>query len=252
MSMATSENESEWLQTAFLEDHMAVKMEPIQDRQFLCSGVKPTAGQRVELKIFLNPEFVAGHPSETGKTTKKSKQDQKDKVLVGCSFSGQVTRVKPEPAKWFPQSDIYDQKGSKALSVFLGTKVFCSPTISTTEARKLPPNSTLSPCVCSEEGCNVGELYLPQQDWEQFQDQAKLDLSFALKMFGGVKHGQEVVCEGRLNFDYDSTYRIRLHLLPVATCLKPSNLILFPLLLFKFCSREKIRHHLRHHHSLFQ
>jgi hypothetical protein len=225
--MATSKNESEWLQSAFLEDRMAVQMEPIQDRQFLRTGVRPTAGQRVELKIFLQPEFVAPtakeYPGEYGKNKKRQKY-QRDKVW--CGFSGQVTRVKPEPAKWFPQSHKDDAKGSKALSVFLGSKVFSSPTIATAEARKLPPNSTFSECFCSEEGCNVGELFMPQQDWEEFQDQAKVDMSFPMKMLGGVKHGQEVVCEGRLNYDHDSKYRIRLHLLRVATCLKSSHLIL--------------------------
>ncbi len=58
-------------------------------------------------------------------------------------------------------------------------------------------------------------------DWEEFQAKAKLDLSFPKKMLGGVKHGQQVVCEGRLNFDHDSTYRIRFQLLCVVTYLLP-------------------------------
>lgn len=55
---ATSENESEWLQSAFIEDRLAGQMESIQDRQFLRTGVRPTAGQRVELKMFIHPEFA--------------------------------------------------------------------------------------------------------------------------------------------------------------------------------------------------
>jgi hypothetical protein len=119
--MATSENESEWLQSAFIDDSRVGKMEKIQDRQFLRTGLRPTLGQRIELELNLRPEFA---PGKTGKTW--------------CNFSGQVTRVKPVPAEAFP---------------------------------------------------------------EELQEMLNLKLSL-----GGVKHGQEVVCEGRLNFDYDSTY----------------------------------------------
>jgi hypothetical protein len=198
--MATSENESQWLQSAFIEDRMAVQMENIQDRQFLRTGVRPTAGQRVELKMFIHPSFAPTAASTNGK-------GDKGNGVVWFGFSGQVTRVAREPAKYFPKSHSSDTLGSKALSFFLGTKVFCLSTIDSATTKKLLPNSTFSPCLsCNEKDCKGGELFLPQQDWEDLQDKVKMDLSFPINMLGGVKHGQEVVCEGRLNFDHDRTY----------------------------------------------
>jgi hypothetical protein len=205
--MATSDNESDWLQSAFIEDRMAVQMERIQDRQFLRSGVRPTAGQRVELKMFIHPEFAPTAASTNKKGDQGGNDNGNGNGVVWCGFSGQVTRVAREPAKWFPKTHLDDKKGSKALSFFLGSKVFCPPHITSAQTKTLLPNSTFSPCLsCVEKDCKGGELFLPQQDWEELQDKGPLDLSFPMNMLGGVKHGQEVVCEGRLNFDYDSTY----------------------------------------------
>jgi hypothetical protein len=199
--MATSENESQWLQSAFIEDRMAVQMENIQDRQFLRTGVRPTAGQRVELKMIIHPGFAP-----TAASTNRN-GDKGNNGVVWFGFSGQVTRVAREPVKYFPMSHSSDTFGSKALSFFLGTKVFCLSTIDSTTTKKLLPNSTFSPCLsCNEKDCKGGELFLPQKDWEELQDKVKMDLSFPINLFGGVKHGQEVVCEGRLNFDHDCTY----------------------------------------------
>jgi hypothetical protein len=229
MVMATSENESDWLQSAFIEDRMAVQMESVQDRQFLRTGVRPTAGQRVELKIFIRPKFAPTAISTNNNkeeeegggaaaADKEGKGNDGKNGVVWCGFSGQVTRVAREPAKWFPKSHTDDKKGSKALSFFLGSKIFRPPnTTACAQTKTLLPNSTFSPCFsCGEkDDCKGGELFLPQQDWEELQDQqAPLDLSFPMNLLGGVKHGQEVICEGRLNFDHDSTYCIygtRLH-----------------------------------------
>jgi hypothetical protein len=179
-------------------------MECIQDRQFLRTGVLPTVGQRVELRMNLNPEFASS--------------GRKDKTMLHCDFSRQVTGVNKE-GKWFPKSHKDDTKGSMFLSVYLGSKKFRTnmSAISSTVGKSLLTNSTFSPCPCGEKECFDGELFLPQQDWEELQDNVKLDLSIPLLMLGGVKPGQEVVCEGRLNFDYDSTYGTRLHLLRVAS-----------------------------------
>jgi hypothetical protein len=229
--MATSENESQWLQSAFIEDRMAVQMENIQDRQFLRTGVRPTAGQRVELKIFIHPSFLA--PSTAVSTNRNGADKDKDKGdnggVVWCGFSGQVTRVACEPAKWFPKSHSSDKRGSKILSFFLGTKVFCLPTIDSATTKKLLPNSHFSPCIsCDEKDCKGGELFLPQQDWEDLQDKTKMDLSFPMNLLGGVKHGQEVVCEGRLNFDHDSTYLFLKHKITLfVACCWTTCLILF-------------------------
>jgi hypothetical protein len=208
--MATSENQSEWLRSAFMEDRLAVQMEGVQgDRQFLRTGVHPTAGQRVEVKILLNADFAP--PTTTsalssGKNKGKTKKhkNNNNKESLWCGFSGQVTRVKPAPAKWFPMSHKDDTAGSKALTAFLGSML--SDHMPTITSENLLSNSTISSCPCNYSACNHGELFMPQQDWVELQDKVELDLSIPLNMFGGVKHGQEVVCEGRLNFDHDSTY----------------------------------------------
>jgi hypothetical protein len=184
--MATSKNESKWLQDAFIEDEASASFEAVQGRPFLRTGLRPTSGQRVELKILLRQE----QEQQGNMPTKPS----------WCRLSGQVTHVKPEPTEWFPKTHDTDKKGSYALSFFLGSTVYyCGA------PAEVPPTSTFRPFSCGKPGCASREMFMPQQQWELLKKKKKFNLECPAKLFG-VKHGHEVVCEGRLNFDFDSTF----------------------------------------------
>jgi len=164
-----------WLHSAYIVDEDVRTMEKIQQRQFLRTFVRPTVGQRVELLVLLNRD---------------SARDLR--------LSGQVMEVKPAPQEIYPMTQKGDRQGSYMLSGFLGQKGV--------RPANIPEGIVFDPCTCGQEGCEDGYVYMPNDHWKE---KLAEDKEACEAVVGGVaglvgaKHGQEVVCEGRLSFDYD-------------------------------------------------
>jgi hypothetical protein len=96
-----------------------------------------------------------------------------------------------------------DTNGSHFLSGMQG-----ETTIQRDHAHLLPDGITLKMCDCDEPGCQKGLLFMSKERYfKNKSDGRKTKIVIMLEegsvVFMGAKHGQRIVCEGRLNYDID-------------------------------------------------
>lgn len=168
---------------AFIRDERAKLAEAIQGRQFLRSGIQPTVGQRVDLTLNLA---------------------NRDGKRPNAIFSGFVICIKPEP-RYYPMANGEDKDGSMMLSEILAHPQF-RPT-------SIPETMTFHACDCPDPDCDGGLICMTRQVWDDMSAEGAAThclcqhnvVPIAARNTG-AKHGQEVVCEGRLHFDHDSKF----------------------------------------------
>jgi hypothetical protein len=128
-------------------------------------------------------------------------------VTYGFQMAGQVVQIKADPSEdnnYFPMANEHDMRGSCFLSGMHGEAV-----MSQGQAHLLPQGITLKRCECDVPGCKQGELFMTKERYfeNKFEAKQKEELYNLMEkgsvVFLGAKHGQRIMCEGRLNYDND-------------------------------------------------
>ena len=82
--------------SSFIDDSFCRKCQSHQQREFLCGGVAPRVGQRVELLLFLKRRGEDGQPprDETRDTWEAGNMENKIRPF---RLSGEIVEVKDRP-----------------------------------------------------------------------------------------------------------------------------------------------------------
>jgi hypothetical protein len=95
-----------------------------------------------------------------------------------------------------------DTEGSMMLSQILGHPRFRPP--------EIPEGMELHACQCPDPDCDGGITFMPRDLWDLVSEDSQMQCLYQhnvariAELNAGARHGQEVVCEGRLHFDHDS------------------------------------------------
>jgi len=208
--------------SCFVNARLATEMSHVQRRPFLRDGIVPVNGTRVELCMGFDTTTTTGAAYGAFAATSGSNIEF-DLAATTKSFrlSGMITQILPPPAEFRPLSDPFSEEGSLTLSLALANhpqlrgwypETAAAASATSPQSSSQPPPSSYScasyhhwnPCGCGHPHCQDKRAIVSAEDWnENVPDRIKrLARSVAVAELG-VPHGQQVRCEGRLNFDYD-------------------------------------------------
>ncbi|KAL7549610.1 hypothetical protein ACHAWF_012872 [Thalassiosira exigua] len=190
-----SNHGTKWLSAGFINDKFSAHCQRAQGREFLRTGVRPTIGQRVELTIFLTSGQREHKPFR---------------------ISGEVVNDCVPTSRWDGLSVAEEDTATYGAGAVGASRLASHNTLGTSWR----PSRSTSDC-----GVNGGSMALahmvralimreqpslfitPEQlarVWESnFSQEKKEEVRKGIVHTLGALHGQRVVCEGRLNFDYD-------------------------------------------------
>eukprot|EP01082_Thalassiosira_pseudonana_P005710 g5660.t1 g5660 contig2:1000675-1002217(-) len=194
----------DWISQAFIDDDFVKDCEAHQDRPFLRTAVVPTIGHRVELTVFLKDrtkrrlpfrlsgEVVGVGPlpvinvdgDDTADTVRKTIICTEEKDEDSSTSSSNEDDDDDDTFKiWRPSTSPTDTGHSNG-------SMYCADAVRYVMTREVVQHQQ-TPTV---------ELLM---EWNQLgMDTKEWIYDFVLEKFGSL-HGQEVVVEGRLNFDYE-------------------------------------------------
>eukprot|EP00804_Cyclotella_cryptica_P001516 CCRYP_003727-RC/>CCRYP_003727-RC protein AED:0.06 eAED:0.06 QI:121/1/1/1/0.5/0.4/5/2078/296 len=165
------------IREAFIHDSVVVECGRAQRRGFLRTGIVPRVGQRVDLTVFL---------------------DSPDRGDLPFRLSGEVTAVQPMPMWKTGGNDRGDTSRD----------VVWRPSSSATDYGPMGGSTLLAYIIKKKIPRERARLDGSIPDLNGIWDRvvtiaAKEELTKRVIGKFGALHGQQVVCEGRLNFDYD-------------------------------------------------
>jgi hypothetical protein len=163
-----------WFCDAYVPDDWGPMVEPIQGRDFLYTGKDPFVGQRMELRL------IAHSTMETN----------------FCRLSGEVVEILPEPEYLRPQKEWQEEDDPAASLLYTEhlTDVF--------SRKKMPAQANVVAHRCGATPTGY-RTYLPKEVWDAQPKKIKKRLKDLIREDYGAIRGQELVCEARLNFDFE-------------------------------------------------
>ncbi|KAL7480312.1 hypothetical protein ACHAW6_006003 [Cyclotella cf. meneghiniana] len=165
------------IREAFVHDDFVLQCGRAQGRVFLRTGIVPKVGQRVDLTVFLDSRDLGHSPFRlSGEVTSVQ-------PMPTWKVGGENRRAVSPDAVWRPSSSPSDcgPKGGSTLLAYIIKK-------------KIP----------RERAMPDGSIPDLNGIWDRVVTTvAKEELTKRVIGKFGALHGQRVVCEGRLNFDYD-------------------------------------------------
>ncbi|KAL7479904.1 hypothetical protein ACHAW6_005623 [Cyclotella cf. meneghiniana] len=230
------------ISSSFIDDAFSRRCQQHQNRPFLSVGVVPRVGMRVEVLMFLklrgNGDICDGVVDRDGEVEedREGVEGNMERKIRPFRLSGEVVEVRPAPSLQSPQYVLSPENGSQHTTRSVSRRITTDTQKSQAPSNPLDSQNKhttknksqiLLPSTSPQDsGPGRGSLFLADivnvfvsdgqvfehmqqptplmlEEWNEMTfEQKERIYNFMIERWGAV-HGQEVVCEARLNFDYD-------------------------------------------------
>ncbi|KAL7538382.1 hypothetical protein ACHAXR_008516 [Thalassiosira sp. AJA248-18] len=194
--LSSNDTSTSWLSVGFINDKFSTHCQRAQGRPFLRTGARPAIGQRVELTIILT-------------------SDQRERMSFRLSGEVVNDRVLPMPG-WDGSFGVAEDTTQGAGGVVRGASQYdysnawrpsMSPDDYGANGGSLALAHMIRSFIMQQQPSLPQTSFTPEllaSAWENdLSRDEKEKISNAIVQKLGALHGRKVVCEGRLNFDYD-------------------------------------------------
>lgn len=183
-----------WLEAGFIHDEFVSECQRHQGKPFLRTGAPPRGGQRVELSMFVADDSRDLPFRLSGEVVEILPMPPWETAATTIATAAAASRNHDEPRRVSMTSSCEDGTDDR---------FYWRPSVTDDDSGPGAGSITLSHLLSRMEGLSPEDATNLPGVWKRLSPEMKRRASDLVVKTYGARHGQEVVCEGRLNFDYD-------------------------------------------------